>query len=46
MFIELNKSIIDDENSKENFQEILAEIQERDEFLCTGYVCGTDATFI
>ena len=33
MFIELNKSIIDDENSQENFQEILAEIQERDEFL-------------
>lgn len=43
--VRLNESISSDTES-EAIMEIISEIDDRDELLCTGYACGADATFI
>lgn len=42
----LNKSVSEMLENEEEFEKVLSELEERDELLCTGFVCGADATFI
>ncbi|MFR4351306.1 MAG: hypothetical protein ACLT3H_06490 [Roseburia sp.] len=46
MDIKLNKSIYEILEKEEELDKVLSELEERDELLCTGFVCGVDATFI
>jgi len=46
MDIKLNKSILEQLENDEQLEQVLSELDEREELLCTGYACGADATFI
>lgn len=46
MDIKLNKSISEQLENEEQLDKVLFELEERDELLCTGFICVADATFI